>query len=70
MLNYQRVYLTTNIWTSGQYLYILDICESEVVTWIMPVFSDYVRQLLVDGNEMGQRRDMKLFSRTYAVMGS
>ena len=45
-------------------------CESEVITWILPVPLDYILVEMVDGFAVVSDTTCAPFDRTYAVWGS
>ena len=52
------------------YVYIYICCESEVITWILPVPLDYILVEMVDGFAVVSDTTCAPFDRTYAVWGS
>ena len=52
------------------YLLCITCCESEVITWILPVPLDYILVEMVDGFAVVSDTTCAPFDRTYAVWGS
>ena len=52
------------------YIYTYVCCESEVITWILPVPLDYILVEMVDGFAVVSDTTCAPFDRTYAVWGS
>ena len=59
-----------NIYISITYIYTQTNCESEVITWILPVPLDYILVEMVDGFAVVSDTTCAPFDRTYAVWGS
>ena len=67
MYKYIHVYKYIHMYI---YIYIVCICESEVITWILPVPLDYILVEMVDGFAVVSDTTCAPFDRTYAVWGS
>ena len=72
MHRYMHMYMFTYMFMFKymyMYMYVY-MCESEVITWILPVPLDYILVEMVDGFAVVSDTTCAPLDRTYAVWGS